>query len=58
MSKSRRWMRPWKISLDSDVLLITALFAEKKDYSAPAGAFFCDIQEGAFQLIKSIIMIT
>lgn len=50
-------MRPRKISLDSDVLLITALFGEKKDYSAPSGAFICCIQIGAVQLIKSSIMI-
>lgn len=57
MSLRRRWMRPWKISLDSDVLLITVLFGEKKDYSTPAGAFLCGIQEGAFQLIKGSIMV-
>lgn len=51
-------MRPWKTSLDSDVLLITALFGVKKKYSAPSGAFICCIQIGAFQLIKSSIMIT
>lgn len=49
-------MRPWKISLDSDVLLIIVLFGEKKDYSTPAGAFLCGIQEGAFQLIKGSIL--
>lgn len=43
--------------LDSDVLSITVLFGEKKAYSTPAGAFLCGIQEGAFQLIKSSIMI-
>lgn len=42
--------------VDSDVLLITVLFGEKKAYSTPAGAFLCGIQEGAFQLIKCSLM--